>query len=142
MSAPAAAVKVAKSATFWRLAGMTYLDQLNVATTALRKVMKEPARTEALGKSQFRYREFNYADGKELAPGPSLAGPHAVAGRRKMLSTCGSCTQRDCACVPRLQWKLFLTSPCASDRLRHAVCRGGAGCVPRTRRGKVRPTCC
>lgn len=48
---------------------MNYLDALMVQTTALRKVMKEPARSEALGRSSFKYREFSYADGKEMPSG-------------------------------------------------------------------------
>lgn len=54
--------------SFYRLAGMGYLDSLAVASTALRRVLKEPARSEALGRSNFKYREFTYADGKEAAP--------------------------------------------------------------------------
>lgn len=48
---------------------MNYLDALTVQTTALRKVMKEPMRSEALGRSSFKYREFSYADGKESTAG-------------------------------------------------------------------------
>lgn len=48
---------------------MNYLDALTVQTTALRKVMKEPMRSDALGRSSFKYREFTYTDGKELPGG-------------------------------------------------------------------------
>jgi hypothetical protein len=72
MSAPVQAVK--KGVAYWRLAGLTYLDQLNVATSALRNVLKEPAKTEAFGKSQFRFRDFAVVNGKELPPGASQAG--------------------------------------------------------------------
>ena len=61
--------KAVKASQFWRVAGMNYLDQLNVATVAVRKVLKEPFRTEAMGKAQFRYREFKVVDAKELPPG-------------------------------------------------------------------------
>lgn len=62
MSAPAAAKKFT---SFYRLAGMGYLDALSSASTALRKVLKEPMRSEALGRSGFKYREFVFTDGKE-----------------------------------------------------------------------------
>lgn len=58
---------------------MNYLDALMVQTTALRKVMKEPARSEALGRSSFKYREFTYTDAKESAPSEwSLLSPLAA----------------------------------------------------------------
>ena len=38
------------------------------ASTALRKVLKEPQRTEAMARSHFRYREFEFHDGKEGNP--------------------------------------------------------------------------
>ena len=44
-------------------------DALNASTSALRSVLKEPARSEALGKSGYRFREFGYEGGKELPPG-------------------------------------------------------------------------
>jgi Mitochondrial ATP synthase epsilon chain len=69
MSQAVNAAKKVATTSYWRAAGLTYLDQLNIATTSLRKVLKEPLRSESLGKAQYRFREFNYADGKELAPG-------------------------------------------------------------------------
>jgi Mitochondrial ATP synthase epsilon chain len=53
---------------FWRLAGLNYLDQLNASTVALRKVLKEPLRSESLAKGKFRYRDFPLAGDKELPP--------------------------------------------------------------------------
>ena len=35
--------------------------------------MKEPKRSEALGKNSFKYRTFTYADGKESSPSASPA---------------------------------------------------------------------
>jgi hypothetical protein len=72
MSAPAAAKKTFTS--FYRLAGLGYLDSLEVASTALRKVLKEPFRSEALGRSNFKYREFAY-DGEKEFPGGALPRP-------------------------------------------------------------------
>ena len=60
--AAASVAATVKKGSFWRLAGLTYLDQLNIATTALRKVLKEPHRTEALGKAQ-RHADNNNAWG-------------------------------------------------------------------------------
>lgn len=63
MSAPVQAAK--KFTSFYRIAGLSYIDMLNTASTAMRKVLKEPLRTEALSKSNFKYREFSFTDGKE-----------------------------------------------------------------------------
>lgn len=86
MSAAAAVKSAAKLTSFYRVAGLNYLDQLNVATVALRKVLKEPARTEALGKAQFKYRDFKVVDGKEQAPGASR---RAVPRGGRMVATTG-----------------------------------------------------
>ena len=52
MAAAAAAAKP-KFTSFYRLAGMGYLDSLAVASTALRNVLREPARTESLARTNF-----------------------------------------------------------------------------------------
>lgn len=62
------AAKAVKFTSAFRLAGLNYLQALNVQTVALRKVLKEPLRTERMGKASFRFREFTYIDGKESAP--------------------------------------------------------------------------
>lgn len=72
MSATAAATaakRVVKFSSYFRVAGLTYLDQLDIASSALRRVLKEPLRSEALARSHYKYRDFKYVDGKELAPG-------------------------------------------------------------------------
>lgn len=99
----AATQTVKKMATYWRSAGLTYLDQLNVASTALRTVLKEPARTEAMGKAQFRYREFSYPGGKESAPSAFRASQlPAQASTRSVAWTCSGlvrcCMQTGCCC--------------------------------------------
>ena len=66
MSAAAPAKKAFSS--FYRVAGLSYLDALNVASIALRKVMKEPARTEAMSRANYKFREFSYAGGHESNP--------------------------------------------------------------------------
>ena len=40
-----------------------------------RSVLKEPARSEAAGKSGFRFREFGYESGKELPPVEAVSDP-------------------------------------------------------------------
>ena len=64
-----AAVKSVKFTSAFRLAGLNYLQALNAQTVALRKVLKEPLRTDRLGKASFRFREFSYTDGKESSAG-------------------------------------------------------------------------
>ena len=65
MSASAPAKKFT---SFYRLAGLGYLDALNVAAVSLRKCLKEPARSEALSRANYKYREFTFTDGHESLP--------------------------------------------------------------------------
>ncbi len=60
---------VTKFSSHWRLAGLNYLEMIGVASTALRQVMKEPARTEALSAAKFHYRQYTYTNGVESEPG-------------------------------------------------------------------------
>jgi hypothetical protein len=62
MSAPAAAKK---AVSFYRAAGLNYLEVLNLASMALRRTLKEPQRSESLSRSNYKFREFTYTDGKE-----------------------------------------------------------------------------
>jgi hypothetical protein len=62
MSAPVAAKKFT---SFYRFAGLSYIDALTTASNSLRRVLKEPMKSESLGKSNFKYREFSFTDGKE-----------------------------------------------------------------------------
>ena len=76
MSAPVAA-KAVKFTSAFRLAGMNYLEALAVQTNALRRVLKEPLRSESMGKTTFKYREFSYENAKELPPGELAAARRA-----------------------------------------------------------------
>lgn len=74
MSAPVAAAK--KFTSFYRLAGMGYLDALTTASSALRRVLKEPMRAEAQSRANFKFREITYAaDGKESSPLEVFSSP-------------------------------------------------------------------
>lgn len=64
MSATTQAVKKIGT-SFYRRAGLGYLDVLGTASNALRRVLKEPQRSETLSRSNYKYREFIYHDGKE-----------------------------------------------------------------------------
>eukprot|EP01138_Halocafeteria_seosinensis_P012335 gb/GECG01012604.1/.p1 GENE.gb/GECG01012604.1/~~gb/GECG01012604.1/.p1 ORF type:complete len:101 (+),score=5.56 gb/GECG01012604.1/:1-303(+) len=55
--------------SLWRRAGLNYLQQVNIATHALRNTLKEPQRSEAFGRSTWAFRQVVYQDGKEMAPG-------------------------------------------------------------------------
>ncbi len=71
----------------WRLAGLNYLEMINVASVALRRVMKEPTRTEALSAAKFHYREFTYPNGAESEPGTALSSPACPRQRGVATST-------------------------------------------------------
>lgn len=62
--------QVTKFSSAFRLAGLSYLEVINIAATSMRRVLKEPLRTEALSEAKFHYREFVYENGAEQAPGP------------------------------------------------------------------------
>ena len=121
MATAAAAVK--KGGAYWRLAGLTYLDQLNVATSALRKVLKEPHRTEVLGKSQYRFRDFAFADGKELPPGQS----RALSCRWNRLP-CRECHARGGAALSLFR---FLRAPARASPTQRSAARALGACVRR-----------
>ena len=72
MSAPVVAKKFT---SFYRLAGMGYLDALATASTALRRVLKEPMRAEAQGRANYKFREIGYHDGHESAPVDVFSSP-------------------------------------------------------------------
>lgn len=52
----------------FRKAGLNYLEYLNTQTTALRSVLKEPMRSEVMGRTTFSYRAFTYPAGVESTP--------------------------------------------------------------------------
>lgn len=60
--------------SLWRRAGLNYVQHINIATNALRNTLKEPARSEAFGRSSYAYRQVVFQDGKELAPGKFISG--------------------------------------------------------------------
>eukprot|EP00588_Corethron_pennatum_P021491 CAMPEP_0194317916 /NCGR_PEP_ID=MMETSP0171-20130528/14590_1 /TAXON_ID=218684 /ORGANISM="Corethron pennatum, Strain L29A3" /LENGTH=67 /DNA_ID=CAMNT_0039074647 /DNA_START=92 /DNA_END=295 /DNA_ORIENTATION=+ len=49
--------------TFWRSAGMSYVQYLNRATTTLRASLKEPAKSKAASQAIFSYNRNVYVDG-------------------------------------------------------------------------------
>ncbi|CAM9884603.1 unnamed protein product [Heterosigma akashiwo] len=49
---------------FWRQAGLSYIQYLNVASSALRACLKEPAKTRALARGSVNYNWSAVQDGK------------------------------------------------------------------------------
>jgi len=49
---------------YWRAAGMTYLRYSNKCTELLRKALKEPARSKALGQVDFEVTRAQWVEGK------------------------------------------------------------------------------
>jgi F-type H+-transporting ATPase subunit epsilon len=49
--------------TFWRAAGMSYLQYLNASSVALRNSLKEPAKTKAMKASAIHLRERLWING-------------------------------------------------------------------------------
>ena len=63
----------ARFSSFWRVAGLNYLEQVNVATNALRRVLKEPMRSEVMGRSAYSFRKFTYEGAVEHKPGTCVS---------------------------------------------------------------------
>ncbi|CAM9987855.1 unnamed protein product [Ectocarpus sp. 13 AM-2016] len=55
---------MSQATTFWRLAGMTYLEYASKATTVMRGALKEPARSTALAREVVGYNRNVFVDGK------------------------------------------------------------------------------
>lgn len=49
---------------YWREAGLTYLKYVSVASQAVRQALKEPARAEALKRTEILFTKREYKDGK------------------------------------------------------------------------------
>eukprot|EP00594_Rhizosolenia_setigera_P007692 CAMPEP_0178939222 /NCGR_PEP_ID=MMETSP0789-20121207/87_1 /TAXON_ID=3005 /ORGANISM="Rhizosolenia setigera, Strain CCMP 1694" /LENGTH=66 /DNA_ID=CAMNT_0020618033 /DNA_START=220 /DNA_END=420 /DNA_ORIENTATION=+ len=50
--------------TFWRIAGMSYVQYVNRATTALRSALKEPAKTKAAASETFSFNVATWEAGE------------------------------------------------------------------------------
>ncbi|GAX22503.1 hypothetical protein FisN_14Hh125 [Fistulifera solaris] len=55
--------------TFWRVAGMSYLQYINKAAGTMRSVLKEPAKTRAMAQEAYGYNAAVWEAGKQ---GPKL----------------------------------------------------------------------
>jgi F-type H+-transporting ATPase subunit epsilon len=51
--------------TFWRMAGMSYLQYVNKAATSMRGALKEPAQRKAMEQEAFAYKVSTWQDGKQ-----------------------------------------------------------------------------
>ena len=49
----------------FRKAGLNYLEVLNVQTSALRNVLKEPMRSQVMSRTTYQFRQFTYEQGVE-----------------------------------------------------------------------------
>ncbi|CAM9764648.1 unnamed protein product [Choristocarpus tenellus] len=54
---------MSQATTFWRLAGMTYLEFANKATSVVRAGLKEPARSKALAREAVTYNRNTFTEG-------------------------------------------------------------------------------
>ncbi|CAM9859110.1 unnamed protein product [Pylaiella littoralis] len=55
---------MSQATTFWRLAGMTYLEYASKATTVMRGALKEPARTAAMARDAVSYNRNVFVNGQ------------------------------------------------------------------------------
>jgi len=68
--------------SFWRRSGLNYLEMVTVASTSMRNCLKEPLRSEALGRTTFQFRQFNFENGEELPAGEINASRRNAASAR------------------------------------------------------------
>lgn len=60
---------VQSSSAFWRAAGMTYCGYVSKCAVALRQCMKEPFKSQTLGREKVHYKAGKYEDAKPQKPG-------------------------------------------------------------------------
>ena len=53
--------------TYWRLAGLSYMQYVTRATSTLRSALKEPARTKAKANTEFAYNKSFFEAGVQSA---------------------------------------------------------------------------
>ena len=53
--------------TFWRIAGMTYMNYVSRATLSLRSALKEPAKTKAFANNSISYNRSTFSDAVQSA---------------------------------------------------------------------------
>ncbi|KAL7486424.1 hypothetical protein ACHAW6_012016 [Cyclotella cf. meneghiniana] len=49
--------------TFWRLAGVSYVQYVTKASSTLRMALKEPAKSKAMAQETFAYNRAHWTDG-------------------------------------------------------------------------------
>lgn len=70
--------------SMWRRSGLNYLEMISVASTSMRQCLKEPMRSEALGRTSYAFREFKFENGVEQPPGEAECC--AARGSRRVLA--------------------------------------------------------
>eukprot|EP00522_Entomoneis_paludosa_P016565 CAMPEP_0172452182 /NCGR_PEP_ID=MMETSP1065-20121228/9926_1 /TAXON_ID=265537 /ORGANISM="Amphiprora paludosa, Strain CCMP125" /LENGTH=66 /DNA_ID=CAMNT_0013204207 /DNA_START=81 /DNA_END=281 /DNA_ORIENTATION=- len=53
--------------TYWRIAGLSYLQYVNRAASSVRTVLKEPAKRKALLQNNYYYKSAVWENGKQGA---------------------------------------------------------------------------
>eukprot|EP00538_Stauroneis_constricta_P005450 CAMPEP_0119558880 /NCGR_PEP_ID=MMETSP1352-20130426/11470_1 /TAXON_ID=265584 /ORGANISM="Stauroneis constricta, Strain CCMP1120" /LENGTH=72 /DNA_ID=CAMNT_0007606371 /DNA_START=36 /DNA_END=254 /DNA_ORIENTATION=+ len=51
------------AASFWRIAGLSYLQYVNRAAVSVRSALKEPAKSKLAAQTEFSYKASSWADG-------------------------------------------------------------------------------
>lgn len=62
-----------KYASVWRRSGLNYIQAMTAASNALRNVLREPKRSQALARASFTYRMQAYEEGKVIETSALLA---------------------------------------------------------------------
>eukprot|EP00584_Thalassiosira_punctigera_P016487 CAMPEP_0172549882 /NCGR_PEP_ID=MMETSP1067-20121228/22576_1 /TAXON_ID=265564 ORGANISM="Thalassiosira punctigera, Strain Tpunct2005C2" /NCGR_SAMPLE_ID=MMETSP1067 /ASSEMBLY_ACC=CAM_ASM_000444 /LENGTH=67 /DNA_ID=CAMNT_0013337323 /DNA_START=84 /DNA_END=287 /DNA_ORIENTATION=+ len=59
--------------TFWRLAGVSYVQYVNKASSTLRMALREPAKSKAVAQETFAYNRSQWTEGAQ--------GPKTMVGK-------------------------------------------------------------
>eukprot|EP00527_Entomoneis_sp_CCMP2396_P000411 CAMPEP_0198146242 /NCGR_PEP_ID=MMETSP1443-20131203/28307_1 /TAXON_ID=186043 /ORGANISM="Entomoneis sp., Strain CCMP2396" /LENGTH=67 /DNA_ID=CAMNT_0043810131 /DNA_START=55 /DNA_END=258 /DNA_ORIENTATION=- len=57
----------APATTFWRIAGLSYLQYVNKAAGSIRSALKEPAKRKAMAQDKYYYKKSTWTAG-EMGP--------------------------------------------------------------------------
>ena len=113
-----------KYASVWRRSGLNYIQAMTAASNALRHVLKEPKRSQALARASLVYRTQKWEEGKPTVERTLHAGCAVCLGVR---------------CSARLLWWLGgIWAPHVCHRMWPCLC---VGLSPRLRLGAVVPRC-
>eukprot|EP00617_Octactis_speculum_P023288 CAMPEP_0185749580 /NCGR_PEP_ID=MMETSP1174-20130828/8275_1 /TAXON_ID=35687 /ORGANISM="Dictyocha speculum, Strain CCMP1381" /LENGTH=72 /DNA_ID=CAMNT_0028425743 /DNA_START=23 /DNA_END=241 /DNA_ORIENTATION=+ len=72
---------MSSATTFWRIAGMSYIQMGSVATSTVRNALKEPVKTSAMLREVVSYNRCTFGEGIQSAKLPITSFAESVAAK-------------------------------------------------------------